>query len=53
MLYEVITNTDNERLYMVSAVRHVTRAWINSGSGLLDFENEIRELKPDISYNFV
>lgn len=43
-------NTDNERQYMVSAIRHVTKAWINSGSGLLDFEKEIRELKPDIFF---
>jgi len=43
-------NTDNERQYMVSAIRHVTKAWINSGNGLLDFENEIRELKPDIFF---
>lgn len=43
-------NTDNERLYMVSAVRHVCKAWINSGSGLMDFEKELRELKPDIFF---
>lgn len=43
-------NTDSERLYMVRAVRHVTKAWVNSGSGLLDFDKEIRELKPDIFF---
>ena len=43
-------NTDSERLYMVSAIRHVKKAWVNSGSGLLDFEKEIRELKPDIFF---
>lgn len=43
-------NTDNERLYMVQAVRHVKQAWVNSGSGLLDFDKEIRELKPDIFF---
>ena len=43
-------NTDNERLYMVSSIRHVAKAWINSGSGLLDFDKEIRELKPDIFF---
>ena len=43
-------NTDSERLYMVSSIRHVTKAWINRGNGLLDFEKEIRELKPDIFF---
>ncbi|MCL4481509.1 MAG: adenylyltransferase/cytidyltransferase family protein [Bacteroidetes bacterium] len=40
-------NTDQERLYMVKALKSVKDAWINSGSGLLDFENEIRELRPE------
>ena len=43
-------NTDNERLYMVSAIKHVKKAWINTGSGLLDFEKEIRKLRPDIFF---
>lgn len=43
-------NTDSERLYMVSAIKHVKQAWVNSGSGLLDFENEIRQLQPDIFF---
>lgn len=43
-------NSDAERLYMVSALKSVKKAWINSGSGLLDFENELRELKPDIFF---
>jgi len=43
-------NTDKERLYMVKAVKHVKDAWVNSGSGLLDFTKEIRELKPDIFF---
>lgn len=41
-------NTEAERLYMVKALRVVKDAWVNSGSGLLDFEKELRELKPDI-----
>lgn len=41
-------NTDKERLYMVQAIKHVKDAWINSGSGLLDFEQEVRQLQPDI-----
>ena len=43
-------NTDKERLYMVRAIKHVKDAWINSGSGLLDFEKEIRQLKPNIFF---
>jgi glycerol-3-phosphate cytidylyltransferase-like family protein/galactokinase/mevalonate kinase-like predicted kinase len=44
-------NSDEERLYMVSSLKMVKQAWISSGSGLLDFEKELRELKPD--YFFV
>ena len=43
-------NTNTERLYMVKSLRFVKDAWINSGSGLLDFEKEIRELQPDIFF---
>ena len=35
---------------MVRAIKHVKDAWINSGSGLLDFEKEIRQLKPNIFF---
>ncbi len=43
-------NPDAERLYMVKALRCVKDAWINSGSGIMDFEKEVRELKPDIFF---
>lgn len=43
-------NTNSERLFMVKSIRFVKDAWINSGSGLMDFESEIRELKPDIFF---
>ncbi len=43
-------NTDKERLFMVQALKMVREAWINSGSGLMDFENEVRELKPDVFF---
>jgi cytidyltransferase-like protein len=43
-------NTDKERLFMVKALKHVKEAWVNSGSGLLDFSKEIRELQPDIFF---
>ncbi|WP_346856182.1 adenylyltransferase/cytidyltransferase family protein [uncultured Draconibacterium sp.] len=40
-------NSEQERLYMVKSIKYVHDAFINSGSGIMDFENEIRELKPD------
>ena len=43
-------NTNTERLFMVRSIRYVKDAWINSGEGLMDFETEIRELKPDIFF---
>jgi cytidyltransferase-like protein len=43
-------NTEQERLYMVSALKAVKHAFINKGSGLLDFEEDILDLKPDIFF---
>ncbi len=43
-------NTEQERLYMVKALKVVKNAWINSGSGLMDFSHEVRQLKPDIFF---
>jgi cytidyltransferase-like protein len=43
-------NGERERLYMIRSLRYVTEAWINSGSGLLDFEQELREKRPDIFF---
>lgn len=40
-------NSEQERLYMVKAVRYVTDAWINSGSGMLDFIEDLKKLGPD------
>ena len=41
---------EEERLYMVKALRCVKDAWINSGVGLLDFAKEVKILKPDVFY---
>jgi len=41
-------NSDQERLYMVKSVRYVTDAWVNSGSGIMDFEYDFRRFLPDI-----
>lgn len=40
--------SEDERLYSIKAIRYVTDAFVSRGSGLLDFEAEFRELKPDI-----
>lgn len=39
---------EQERCYMVGAVRYVTQAFISSGWGWLDAEPEIHRIKPDI-----
>ena len=39
---------EEERLYMVQSVRFVTEARISSGSGYLDYEPDMVELRPDI-----
>jgi cytidyltransferase-like protein len=41
-------NSEQERLYMVKSVRYVTDAWVNKGSGILDFEEDLREFSPDV-----
>lgn len=41
-------NSEQERLYMVQSVRYVTDAWVNIGTGILDFEYDLRRFKPDL-----
>lgn len=43
-------NGEQERLYMVKAVRYVKDAWINSGMGKMDFVKEVDELNPDFFF---
>ncbi len=40
--------SERERLYMVKAIRYVTDAFINTGSGLMDFVETLERIKPDI-----
>ena len=40
--------SERERLYMVKAIRYVTDAYINTGSGKIDFEEIVDMVKPDI-----
>lgn len=41
-------NSEQERLFMVKSVAYVHEAFISQGSGIFDFEKELREMKPDI-----
>jgi len=43
-------NNENERLYMVKSLKYITGAFINKGSGKIDFLEEIKDLKPDIFF---
>lgn len=40
-------NSEQERIYMINAVRYVKEAFVNSGSGILDFKEDLATLKPD------
>ncbi len=40
-------NNEQERLFMVKSVSFVKDAFVSGGSGILDFEVELRELMPD------
>ncbi len=39
---------EKERLFMVKAIRYVKDAFINAGSGVMDFIPTVEELKPDV-----
>lgn len=39
--------SEKERLYMVKAIRYVTDAFINRGSGMLDFIDTLDRVRPD------
>jgi cytidyltransferase-like protein len=40
-------NTEQERLFMIKSVAYVKDAFVSHGSGILDFEVELREMRPD------
>ena len=40
-------NSEQERLFMVKSVSFVKDAFISRGSGMLDFEVELRQIMPD------
>jgi cytidyltransferase-like protein len=41
-------NTQAERKYMLEALRHVKACYINRGSGIMDFLQELKRVSPDI-----
>lgn len=40
--------SEEERLYIVKSIRHVYDSCLASGTGMLDFEPELKKIKPDI-----
>ena len=40
-------NSERERIYMINAIKYVKESFVNSGSGILDFKEDLIELKPD------
>jgi cytidyltransferase-like protein len=40
--------SEKERLYVVKSIRYVYEACLASGTGMLDFEPELKRIKPDI-----
>jgi cytidyltransferase-like protein len=44
----VPVNSEHERLFMVQSLSCVKEAFVSRGSGMLDFEHEFRDMKPDM-----
>lgn len=42
--------SEDERLYMLRALRYIKDAFVSSGSGYLDFLPELEKLQPDIFF---
>ena len=40
----VPVNSEQERLFMIQALSYVKEAFVSQGSGMLDFEKELREI---------
>ena len=39
---------EEERLFIIQAIRYVKEAFISRGEGVMDFTEKLREIKPDI-----
>jgi cytidyltransferase-like protein len=40
-------NSEDERKYMINSIKYVKQAVVNTGSGHMDFVEEIKTIKPD------
>jgi cytidyltransferase-like protein len=40
--------SESERLFMVQSIKYVEEAFLGSGTGMLDFEPDIKRIRPDI-----
>jgi cytidyltransferase-like protein len=40
--------SEDERLYIVRSIRYVQEAFLASGMGILDFEPDLKKIKPDV-----
>jgi cytidyltransferase-like protein len=40
--------SEEERLFIVKSIKYVSEAFLASGSGMLDFEPDLKRIKPDI-----
>ena len=40
-------NSQAERKYLIESLRHVTKCYISSGSGMMDFLTELKQVAPD------
>ena len=41
-------NNEKERKFIIQSIKYVKKCLVGSGSGLLDFKRELKEVKPDI-----
>jgi cytidyltransferase-like protein len=41
-------NSEQERCYMIKSLSCVKEAFVSTGSGMLDFEDELKAIKPDL-----
>ena len=44
----VPVNSEYERLFMIQSLSYVKEVFVSQGSGMLDFEQELREMRPDL-----
>lgn len=44
---KVPVNGEQERLFMVQAISYVKHTFVSQGAGILDFEQELRDIQPD------